>query len=79
MSRDPARRLGAHQPQGLDPKWYTVSQGAELLGYGETKVRMLIISGDLRSLKDGRSRRVLPEWVEDYVRLRASQSKDAWD
>jgi excisionase family DNA binding protein len=46
------------------------------LGYGETKVRMLIISGDLRSLKDGRSRRVLPEWVEDYVRLRASQAKD---
>ena len=28
----------------------------ELLGYGESKVRMLIISGDLRSLKDGRSR-----------------------
>jgi hypothetical protein len=35
--------------------------GRSALGYGETKVRMLIISGDLRSLKDGRSRRVLPE------------------
>jgi excisionase family DNA binding protein len=78
MSRDHTRRLGAHEPQGLDPKWYTVSQVAQLLGYGETKVRMLIISGDLRSLKDGRSRRVLPEWVEDYVRLRASQAKDTW-
>jgi excisionase family DNA binding protein len=64
------------EPQDLDPKWYTVAQVASLLGYGETKVRMLIISGDLRSLKDGRSRRVLPEWVEDYVRLRASQAKD---
>jgi excisionase family DNA binding protein len=76
MSWDHTRGLGTHQPQGLDPKWYTVSQVAQLLGYGETKIRMLIISGDLRSLKDGRSRRVLPEWVEDYVRLRASQAKD---
>jgi excisionase family DNA binding protein len=49
---------------------------AKLLGYGESKVRMLIISGDLRSLKDGRSRRVLPEWVDEYVALRASQAAD---
>jgi excisionase family DNA binding protein len=79
MSRDHTRRRSAQEQRGLDPKWYTVSQVAQLLGYGETKVRMLIISGDLRSLKDGRSRRVLPEWVEDYVRLRASQAKDTWD
>ena len=79
MSWDHTRGLGTHEPQGLDPKWYTVSQVSQLLGYGETKVRTLIISGDLRSLKDGRSRRVLPEWVEDYVRLRASQAKDTWD
>ncbi len=77
MSRNHTRKLG-QEPRDLDPKWYTVSQVASLLGYGETKVRMLIISGDLRSLKDGRSRRVLPEWVED-VRLRASQAKDPWD
>jgi hypothetical protein len=67
MTRNQTRR-GAQERQDLDPKWYTVSQ-----------VRMLIISGDLRSLKDGRSRRVLPEWVDDYVRLRASQAKDTWD
>lgn len=79
MSRNHARKPGAQEPRDLDPKWYTVSQVANLLGYGETKVRMLIISGDLRSLKDGRSRRVLPEWVEDYVQLRASQAKDPWD
>jgi excisionase family DNA binding protein len=79
MSQNHMRRSGAHEPRDLDPKWYTVSQAASLLGYGETKVRMLIISGDLRSLKDGRSRRVLPEWVEDYVRLRASQAKYALD
>ena len=56
----------------LDPSWYTVAKAAQLLGYGETKGWMLIISGDRRSLKDERARRVLPEWVEVYVRLRAS-------
>ena len=52
--------------------------GGQLLGYGETKVRMLIIAGDLRSLKDGRSRRVLPEWVDDYVPMRAAQARRGW-
>jgi excisionase family DNA binding protein len=62
----------------LDPKWYTVAQVARLLGYGETKVRTLIISGELRSLKDGRARRVLPEWVDDYIQQRVSSSEDGW-
>jgi hypothetical protein len=48
---EPDAQTGCHEPQDLDPKWYTVSQVASLLGYGETKVRMLIICGDLRSLK----------------------------
>jgi excisionase family DNA binding protein len=77
MSRNHANTSGVSQPRELDPKWYTVAQVAQLLGYGETKVRMLIISGELRSLKDGRARRVLPEWVDDYVRRRASSS-DSW-
>ena len=59
-----------------EKKWFTVHEVAEMLGYGETKVRMLIIAGDLRSLKDGRSRRILPEWVDAYVERRASQSQD---
>jgi excisionase family DNA binding protein len=62
----------------LVPKWYTVAQVASLLGYGESKVRMLIIGGDLRSLKDGRSRRILPEWVDEYVQMRASQAEATW-
>ena len=55
-------------------KWHTVAEVAEMLGYGQTKVRLLVISGDLRSLKDGGSRRILPEWVDDYVARRAEQS-----
>lgn len=58
-------------------RWHTVAEVAEMLGYGQSKVRMLIIQGDLRSLKDGGSRRVLPEWVDEYVRLRARQGDQA--
>jgi excisionase family DNA binding protein len=58
------------------PRWYTVAQVAQLLNYGESKVRMLIITGQLRSIKDGRSRRILPEWVEAYVQDRAKSTED---
>jgi excisionase family DNA binding protein len=56
-------------------KWHTVAEVAEMLGFGETKVRMLVISGELRSLKDGRSRRILPEWVDEYVARRAAEAE----
>ena len=63
----------------LTPRWYTVvAQVAQLLNYGESKVRMLIITGQLRSIKDGRSRRILPEWVEAYVQDRAKSTEDMW-
>ena len=62
----------------LTPRWYTVAQVAQLLNYGESKVRMLIITGQLRSIKDGRSRRILPEWVEAYVQDRAKAAEDIW-
>ncbi len=55
-------------------RWYTVAEVAEMLGYGESKVRMLIVQGDLKSLKDGRSRRILPGWVDEYVERRAADS-----
>ncbi len=60
------------------PRWCTVAQVAQLLNYGESKVRMLIITGQLRSIKDGRSRRILPEWVEAYVQHRAKAAEDIW-
>ena len=36
---------------------------------------MLIAQGDLKSLKDGRSRRVLPRWVDEYIELRCAESE----
>ena len=62
--------------QRLSRRWYTVAEVAEMLGYGETKVRMAIISGDLRSVKDGKLRRILPQWVDDYVALKVAESED---
>ncbi|MFW5473180.1 helix-turn-helix domain-containing protein [Knoellia sp. CPCC 206450] len=58
----------------LFPKWHTVAEVAVLLGYGETKVRMLIAQGDLKSVKDGHARRVLPRWVDEYIERRCAES-----
>jgi excisionase family DNA binding protein len=59
---------------GLAPKWYTTAQVAEMLGFGLFKTKALIVSGELRSLKDGRYRRILPEWVDEYVHARVLES-----
>jgi len=58
----------------MTKKWFSVAEVAEMLGFGETKVRMAIIHGDLRSVKDGRQRRILPQWVDEYVALKVRQS-----
>lgn len=62
----------------LQRRWYTVGEVAEMLGYGPTKVRVMCISGDLRSLKDGGSRRILPAWVDEYVAKRAAEAEADW-
>jgi excisionase family DNA binding protein len=49
-------------------KWYSTAEVAEMLGYGLTKTKFLILSGQIRSVKDGAYRRILPEWVDDYIR-----------
>jgi excisionase family DNA binding protein len=58
----------------VEPKWYTVAQVAAMLGYGLTKTKHLVLSGRIRSVKAGGSRRILPEWVDDYIRDRVEES-----
>lgn len=70
------QRLKAREIE-ITPKWLTVAQVAAMLGYGLTKTKMLVISGDLRSLKDGRSRRILPEWVDEYIARRVAEAEEA--
>lgn len=57
----------------LKPRWYDTRQTAEVLGFGVSKVKMLIASGELRSVKVGGHRRILPEWIEEYVERFACQ------
>jgi excisionase family DNA binding protein len=60
-----------HTP--IERKWYTTAEVAQMLGYGVTKTKFLVLSGQIRSVKDGRHRRILPEWVDDYIRRLAEE------
>lgn len=56
-------------PEGEVPlAWYSPAEVAALLGFGLSKVKMKIATGELRSIKDGKYRRILPEWVDEYIR-----------
>jgi excisionase family DNA binding protein len=57
----------------IQPKWYTTAQVAAMLGYGLTKTKHLVLSGQIRSIKDGGSRRILPEYVDEYIRRKAQE------
>lgn len=56
------------EEHGIEPKWYTTKQVAVMLGYSLTKTKHLVLSGQIRSIKDGGNRRILPEYVEEYIR-----------
>lgn len=47
---------------------HPVGEAAEQLGVGLTTVKALIKSGELRSVKVGRSRRVPTDALHEYVR-----------
>ena len=68
MERDSSR-----SGEVITPKWYTIEQVALMLGYGLTKTKHLVLSGQIRSVKDGRNRRILPEWVDDYIRHKVEE------
>jgi excisionase family DNA binding protein len=57
----------------IKPRWYTTEQVAVMLGYGLTKTKHLVLSGQIRSVKDGGNRRILPEAVDEYIRKRAEE------
>lgn len=59
---------------GSARKWYTVAEVADQLGYGLSKTKLLVATGQIRSLKDGGHRRILPEWVDEYVARRVTEA-----
>ncbi len=54
----------------MDVQAMKPEQAAQLLGVSRTTVYELLRSGELRSLRIGRSRRVTPRALEDFVALR---------
>ena len=61
----------------IERKWYTTAEVAEMLGYGLSKTKMLVLTGEIRSIKDGRNRRILPAWVDEYVE-RVTTGAEGW-
>jgi excisionase family DNA binding protein len=59
--REPARTIS-------EVVWYTIPEVAALLKYGLNKTKKLVHEKEIRSVKDGKYRRILPEWVDEYVR-----------
>ncbi|MEU4918893.1 helix-turn-helix domain-containing protein [Streptomyces sp. NPDC098077] len=51
----------------IQPKWHTTAEVAEMLKFGLSKTKMLVLTGEIRSVKIGRNRRILPAWVDEYV------------
>ncbi|MEG3636694.1 excisionase family DNA-binding protein [Micromonospora palythoicola] len=61
----------------LRPRWYSPAEVAVLLGFGISKVKMKIATGELRSIKDGKYRRILAEGVDDYIREQVDRHEAA--
>jgi excisionase family DNA binding protein len=51
----------------IQRKWHTTAEVAEMLGFSLSKTKALVLSGEIRSVKIGRNRRILPAWVDEYV------------
>jgi excisionase family DNA binding protein len=57
-------------------KWHTTAEVAEMLGFGLSKTKMLVLTGEIRSVKVGRNRRILPVWVDEYIERCAAEAED---
>jgi excisionase family DNA binding protein len=66
----PATSADAREPgrAAHEAVWYTIPEVATLLKYGLNKTKKLVKEREIRSVKDGKYRRILPEWVDEYVR-----------
>lgn len=51
----------------MECKWFTVGEVAAMLQFGVSKTKQLVSGGEIRSVKIGGSRRILPEWVDEFV------------
>ena len=68
------RILGTPERVPLVGQNLRTEQVAVMLGYGLTKTKHLVLSGQIRSVKDGGNRRILPEYVDEYVARRIREA-----
>ncbi|MGW7100263.1 excisionase family DNA-binding protein [Streptomyces sp. NPDC054838] len=61
----------------IQRKWHTTAEVADMLGFGLSKTKMLVLTGEIRSVKVGRNRRILPAWVDEYVE-RIAAGAEGW-
>jgi excisionase family DNA binding protein len=61
----------------IERKWHTTAEVADMLGFGLSKTKMLVLTGEIRSVKVGRNRRILPTWVDEYVE-RVTTDAEGW-
>jgi len=61
----------------LTRKWHTTAEVAEMLGFSLSKTKLLVLTGEIRSVKVGRNRRILPAWVDEYVN-RCAEEAERW-
>ena len=62
-----AASLPASHSTVIERKWYTTAEVADMLGFGLSKTKTLVLTGEIRSVRVGRNRRILPTWVDEYV------------
>jgi len=62
----------------IERKWHTIAEVAEMLGFGLSKTKMLVLTGEIRSVKVGRNRRILPAWVDEYVNRCVAEADERW-
>ncbi|RZQ63413.1 helix-turn-helix domain-containing protein [Amycolatopsis suaedae] len=62
----------------ITPKWHTTKEVAQMLGFSLSKTKMLVAMGEIRSIKDGRNRRILPNWVDEYIQRRVQEAENEW-
>lgn len=60
----------------IERKWHTTAEVAEMLGFGLSKTKTLVLTGEIRSVKIGRNRRILPAWVDEYVERIAADAEE---
>jgi excisionase family DNA binding protein len=59
----------------LEPQLVSVRETRRLLGIGNTKAYELIGSGELRSIRVGRARRVTLASIKDFVERRLAEAQ----